>query len=360
MVNQIEKQSDKCFHQLNSVLTIEESNKLLLIQQQILELTITGSDYQSILDELCNLIEGLVDGALASLLIKDVESECLYIRSAPNMPDEAISQLNGLQPSENAGSCGTAVFKNEPQFVFDTINDKRWSGFLPYIKEFEVFACWSVPILDRQKKVMGSVALSSNETREPNDFQKNILFTASKLISLILIREMEDQTLHHSAHYDALTNLANRTLFKLRFEQAVTRANRNHTPLAIFFMDLDGFKKINDQFGHDVGDKILVKVSNLLSNCIRREDSLARFGGDEFVLLVEDSESQLEIIANKIIKTCKEPIIIEEGVFAAELSIGISCYPEHGLIAKDLIRNADIAMYKSKRNKNKKKYFFSE
>ena len=356
MENQIKSLSDNEFNQLNTSLSIEDSNKLLIIQQQILELTITGSDYQSTLDKLCTL----VDGALASLLVKDTNSECLYIRSAPNMCDEAISQLNGLEPSEKAGSCGTAVFKKEPQFVFDTLNDERWSGFHSYIKEFSVFACWSVPIFDRQKRVVGSVALSSYETREPNEFQKGVLFTASKLISLILIREKEDQTLYHSAHYDALTNLANRTLFKIRFEHAVARANRNQTPLAIFFMDLDGFKAINDQHGHDVGDKILVKVSNRLSNCIRREDSLARFGGDEFVLLVEDSEDELETIANKIVKSCREPIIIDEGVFSAELSIGISRYPEHGLIAKDLIRNADIAMYQSKQAEDEKYHFFSE
>lgn len=358
MKNQIRIHEDKDIFPKKSSLSIEESNQLLLIQQQILELTITGSDYQSTLDKLCVLIEGLVDGALASLLVKAPENERLYVRSAPNMCDEAKSQLNGLKPAENAGSCGTAVFKKEPQFVCDTLNDERWSGFLPYINEFGILSCWSVPILDRQKKVVGSVALSSYDTREPNEFQKNVLFTASRLISLILIREKEDQALHRSAHYDALTNLANRTLFKIRFEHAVARANRNQTPLAIFFMDLDAFKHINDQYGHDVGDKILVKISSRLSNCIRREDSLARFGGDEFVLLVEDSEDELETIAKKIVKTCKETIVIDEGIFSAGLSIGISRYPEHGLIAKDLIRNADVAMYRSKQSEDKKYHFF--
>jgi len=360
MENQIKSLNEDEFNQLNTSLSIEDSNKLLLIQQKILELTITGSDYQSTLDKLCTLMEGLVEGAVTSILIRQNESAGLYIRSAPNMKEEAKNLLNGLKPSENAGSCGTAVFKSEPQFVFDTLNDERWSGFHSYIKESGTLACWSVPIFDRYKRVVGSIALSSNETRKPNDFQKNVLFTASKLASLILIREKEDEALYHSAHYDALTNLANRTLFKVRFEHAVARANRNQTPLAIFFMDLDGFKAINDKHGHDVGDKILVKVSNRLSNCIRREDSLARFGGDEFVLLVEDSEDELETIANKIVKTCKEPIIIDEGIFSAELSIGISRYPEHGLIAKDLIRNADIAMYQSKQAENKKYHFFSE
>ena len=278
MENQIKLLKEKESFQIDTSLSIEESNKLLLIQQQILELTITGSDYQSTLDMLCQLIEGLVDGAVSSILIRQAEGEGLYIRSAPNMSEGAISQLNGLVPSENAGSCGTAVFKSEPQFVFDTLNDERWSGFHSYIKDSGTLACWSVPIFDRHNRAVGSMALSSHEARKPNDFQKNVLFTASKLVSLILIREKEDQALYHSAHYDALTNLANRTLFKIRFEHAVARANRNQTPLAIFFMDLDGFKSINDLHGHDVGDKILVKVSNRLSNCIRREDSLARFG----------------------------------------------------------------------------------
>ncbi|MFT6732189.1 MAG: hypothetical protein ACJAS9_000365 [Polaribacter sp.] len=143
------------------------------------------------------------------------------------MCEEAKSQLNGLVPSEKADSCGTDVFKNEPQFFSDTLNDTRWSGFLPYLKEFAISACWSVAIFDRQKRVIGSVDLSSYETWEPNNFQKNILFAASKLISLILIRQKDEQALHHSAHYDALTDLANRI----------------QTSLAIFFMDLDGFKK---------------------------------------------------------------------------------------------------------------------
>ena len=341
-------------------LSVEESNQLLLIQKQILEITISGSDYQATLDTLCKLVEGLATKSVASILLLDENDECLYIRSAPNLCKEAIEDLNGLVPAENAGSCGTAVFKKEPQFVSNTINDKRWDSFHPYIKNYDVYACWSVPIINRYKKVIGSFALSSYEERVPNDFHKSILYTAVNLISLVLLREKEDHALFHAAHHDSLTQLANRTLFKIRFEHALARANRNQTTLAIYFMDLDGFKDINDQFGHDVGDKILVEVSRRLGSCIRREDSLARFGGDEFVLLVENSERELTLIADKIVTACKEPIAIKEGSFMAEFSIGISQYPKDGLILKELVRNADKAMYEAKKCKDTKYHFFSE
>ena len=260
-------------------LTMEESNQLIKVQRDILEIVVTGNDYQNALDSLCHIIEGIVEDSVASVMVYNLDKTALKIRAAPNLSDNAISALNGLVPGVNQGSCGTAVFKGTPQFVRDTNIDKRWQGMQAFANKFKVHACWSMPIVDTANHVIGSFALSSSCKRDPNQFQKNLLHTASYLASLVLCREREAEVLHQAAHNDYLTNLPNRNLFKKRVDQAIARVSRCSAPLAVFFIDLDNFKQVNDDYGHDAGDIVLKEVAARLQSKVRIEDTLARLGG---------------------------------------------------------------------------------
>lgn len=342
-------------------LTLEESNQLIKVQRDILEIVVTGNDYQHALNSLCRAAEGIVDDAVASIMLYDDNKTELLVRAAPNMPEQAILELNGLIPGLNQGSCGTAVFKETPQFVKDTSTDKRWQDLRAFASNFKIHACWSMPIIDADRKVVGSFALSCFCKRSPNGFQEDLLRTASYLASLVLSREKEAKILQQAAHSDYLTGLPNRNLFKTRVDQAIARVSRNNSPLAVFFIDLDNFKQVNDDYGHEAGDIVLKEVATRFQSRVRKEDTLARLGGDEFVLLVEDMKdaSELRLIASKLLDVLNTPIEQGEKQYRISASIGISIYPTNGFSTCDLLKCADKAMYIAKSLKKDKIQFYS-
>jgi diguanylate cyclase (GGDEF)-like protein len=184
------------------------------------------------------------------------------------------------------------------------------------------------------------------------------IFVATGLSLIVLIigaflllrsyrRNAESQ---YRAHHDVLTELPNRTLFSDRLQQALAVSKRQQSKLAILFVDLDNLKTVNDVYSHNAGDAMLQQVARRMKGCVRDSDTVARFGGDEFVLLLPgvDSENQALQIAEKIRLALTAPIDVEGVSLSTSASIGIALYPEHGQNETDLINNADIAMYEAK------------
>jgi diguanylate cyclase (GGDEF)-like protein len=162
------------------------------------------------------------------------------------------------------------------------------------------------------------------------------------------------------AHYDALTGLANRALLTEQMAILLHQANRESKMMALLFLDLDGFKPINDEFGHDVGDRLLKVFAERISSNIRSSDLAARIGGDEFVIVLSDIHEVMhaETFAAMINATLHEPIVFEGNELSIGASIGISVYPDHGEDSEILLKAADIAMYQAKREgKNQYKVF---
>lgn len=167
------------------------------------------------------------------------------------------------------------------------------------------------------------------------------------------------------AQHDFLTSLPNRVLLNDRIDQAITLAKRNHTQLAILFLDLDNFKHINDSLGHAFGDKLLQSVSTRLSACVRASDTVSRQGGDEFVVLLaesnNDNDEDVALTANKILAALALPHVLVKDEMFVTTSIGISIYPADGRDAETLIKNADKAMYYAKdKGRNNYQFFRDE
>jgi len=173
--------------------------------------------------------------------------------------------------------------------------------------------------------------------------------------------ELNQQKDHFSykAHHDALTNLPNRALFNDRLEQAITKARRHKEEFALFFIDLDHFKQINDTLGHEMGDEVLKFFAKRLDDSVRTEDTIARIGGDEFMVIMESLQTPeaISVVANKIVSIVKEPIVLGEQTLHLGTSIGISVYPHNGETSELLLKNADTAMYKAK-NEGRDNYQF--
>ncbi len=176
-------------------------------------------------------------------------------------------------------------------------------------------------------------------------------------------RKEAERTIQFQAYHDLLTHLPNRTLFKDRLNLAVAQAKRSSQRLAVMFLDLDRFKLVNDTLGHISGDELLQAVTHRLQQCLREGDTLARFGGDEFTLLLPQvyGQEDAEAIAKKILLKMQEPFSIEGHELYVTMSIGVSMYPHDGTDMETLVKNADIAMYYIKgRGKNDYQFFASE
>jgi diguanylate cyclase (GGDEF)-like protein/PAS domain S-box-containing protein len=165
----------------------------------------------------------------------------------------------------------------------------------------------------------------------------------------------------HAAQHDFLTGLPNRMLFNDRVSQAIVLAPRHLKKVAVLFLDLDGFKHINDSLGHAIGDKLLPSIGKRLVDCVRGTDTVSRQGGDEFVVLLSEMKESEDaaITARRILKAVAEPHKIDQHDLHVTASIGVSVYPDDGLDAETLIKNADTAMYQAKENGRQSYQFFT-
>lgn len=171
-----------------------------------------------------------------------------------------------------------------------------------------------------------------------------------------------EEKLEQLAYFDQLTQLPNRMLYHDRLNQTIALAERQKSHFSIFFLDLDKFKFVNDNYGHEVGDKLLVRVAEILSHCVRKSDTVARLGGDEFTVILPGFNSHYDkiavgLIAEKIINNLSEDIVIDGITLQIGASIGIAIYPQHGTEAIALDKHADIAMYQAK-DHGRSQYFF--
>ncbi|HJU00022.1 MAG TPA: EAL domain-containing protein [Actinomycetes bacterium] len=162
-------------------------------------------------------------------------------------------------------------------------------------------------------------------------------------------RQLEDQLVHQAFH-DSLTSLANRALFKDRVDHALQRTKRQTPSVAVLFLDLDGFKEVNDSLGHAAGDRLLIQVAERLRSCVRPSDTVARFGGDEFAVLIEDASDDVDVVqvAERVLEGLRQPFVVNGRDLHVRGSMGIARMENDVEGADHLLRNADLAMYRAK------------
>ncbi len=180
---------------------------------------------------------------------------------------------------------------------------------------------------------------------------QNKIDTENSSVEALKEKQKEEiQSLYNLAHYDVLTNIPNRYLFNEKLDQAILKANQNKSKVALFFIDLDDFKSINDTYGHKAGDYTLLCIANSIKNIIRDTDIFARIGGDEFALIVENTTDKdcLKKLAEKIIHAVSSPLYFHSQKITISCSIGISLYKEDTSCKEELIHYADMAMYNTK------------
>jgi diguanylate cyclase (GGDEF)-like protein/PAS domain S-box-containing protein len=206
---------------------------------------------------------------------------------------------------------------------------------------------WSGEVWNRRKN--GEVYAVMNTISAVYDEQGVTTHYVSLGNDITPIKEHQEQ-LEHIAHYDILTNLPNRVLLADRLSQVMLQCSRHKHSLAVVFLDLDGFKAVNDAHGHDIGDELLIALSVRMKVALREDDSLARIGGDEFIAVLADlvNVEDCQPILERLLLSASEPVTINGSVLNVSASIGVTLYPQDNVAAEQLIRHADQAMYKAK------------
>ena len=218
---------------------------------------------------------------------------------------------------------------------------------------------WGGPIgVSRPTAATATVGYRRDGSTFALEVQRGEMKLGERSVTLVFVRDISEraaytESLEHRALHDALTGLANRTLFEGHVDQALALAHRAGETRAVLIMDLDGFKRVNDTLGHDRGDRLLQQVAARLVSVLREPDMIARLGGDEFAILPADAAdlAAAAAVALKIQQTCQPAFAVDGQSVRVSASIGIALFPEHGSSTGELLRRADAAMWECRRNR---------
>jgi len=214
---------------------------------------------------------------------------------------------------------------------------------------------YNMPILSNDK-TLGVLNLYVKHGHIASDLEQDFLNATAAAMANIIERKQIEERLHELSHADELTGIANRRQFMKCLTQDV---NQSDNVFAILFIDLDHFKTINDSHGHDHGDQILIDAVQRIETCLHGTDLLARLGGDEFVVLLKSVSEMDKVVemAEEIIRTVSKPYEIKSKILSLGASIGISLYPQHDVHVEGLLKKADKALYRAKKNRGKAVFY---
>ncbi|SOD96989.1 PAS domain S-box-containing protein/diguanylate cyclase (GGDEF) domain-containing protein [Caenispirillum bisanense] len=326
----------------------DRATALLRAEREILEMVARADPLAAVGDRICRAIEEQMPGRRAAML--RLVGDALHHLAAPSLPADYVTAADGVVIGGNVGSCGPAAFTGHPVFSADVQTDANWIDFRDAAVAAGFSACWSMPVLSQAEGVLGTFAIYGAEPGLPDDASVEVMQRAARLAAIAIERHQSAERIRHLALYDQLTGLANRSLLSDRLQAALVYSRRHKTAVALLFIDLDGFKPINDRYGHDAGDAVLATVGRRLKAVLREVDTAARIGGDEFVVLAEEvaTRADAERIADKILAAVRDPVSWEGEDLAVGASIGLAFHPDDSNTGDGLLTIADNAMYAAK------------
>ncbi|MCK5913717.1 MAG: diguanylate cyclase [Desulfuromusa sp.] len=296
-------------------------------------------------------LQSVIDGVSDPLMVIDLDYRILQLnQSAKKQQDNGSSNGKNLTCYQHSHGSLIPCSGNEHPCPLQEVKETEQSVTMIHHHESDqgkqIVELTASPLFDGSGEIYAIIEV----TRDITD----------RLQIEELLNENEKR-LHHLAHHDSLTNLPNRLLFEDRLKQAISKARRSRRQVALFFLDLDHLKEINDNLGHDYGDLLLVDVAKRLRKCVREGDTVARLGGDEFLILLEeiDSIEMIETMAKRICGALSHDLSRGDFTQKVSASIGISIYPEDASSGQEMMKNSDLAMYRVKKSGKANYQFYS-
>jgi diguanylate cyclase (GGDEF)-like protein/PAS domain S-box-containing protein len=296
-----------------------------------------------------------IHGIVGTLLPANNLFVALYDEKKDELSFPYYVDAHDLAPAPrklDSGTLSAEVIRSGQALLLTPDTDVALSEHIDTIIGKDSLDWLGVP-LNSSKGIIGALVVQSysGEVRYTEQ-DKSLLQFVSNQIASAIVRKQNEAWLQYIAHHDPLTDLPNRELFHDRLQTALARARRNKERLVVLYIDLDGFKEVNDGHGHAVGDLLLQEVAQRIRRCLRESDTVGRIGGDEFVVLLNNITlpEHGAVVAEKIRAVLDRPFELGGKRLHISSSIGVAAYPEHGDDNKQLIRHADEAMYAAKKN----------
>lgn len=324
------------------------------IRTKAMQSNLEGTSLNETLDEVLLGVESLNPGAKCSILLLDKSGQHLLSCSAPSLPDEYNQTIDGIEIGEGIGSCGTAAFRGERVIVEDIQQHPYWAAFKELAAQYDLGSCWSEPIFGKKGRILGTFAIYHAQACTPIDRDLSLISRTADFISLLIEEQQTEAELKRMATTDELTSLPNRRMFLSTLEAEFSRAKRYNRQLSICMLDLDHFKKINDQYGHHAGDSVLRQIASVMDSMIRESDMVGRLGGEEFGILLPDT---LEVEAMRMTERLRAAIeslkiTDQNSPIQVTVSIGITSLKLGSEItrASELLSRADRCLYYAKQS----------
>ena len=341
----------------------KSSERLEAGTNRILEMTIQTAPLSEILGEIAQLVERQLSGAVCHIMLH--QAGRWTTAAAPSLSDEYVAGFeshcitHGVPRAcwtEDPGGHGTRVAA--PLIVEDIAAHPDWTDTRAMALLQGVRASLTFPVLSAAGECLGILVMYKQEVGPFADDTVQMLERIRGLMAVAVEHDQLRANLIFQAQHDPLSGLPNRKLFDLRLEQSLSDAHSKQLPLALVTIDLDDFKAINDVQGHLVGDAVIKEIGLRLPACLRRGDTLARIGGDEFsVILPCADEASASQITERILQAITPPVRVEGMEVLVSASIGISLFPADGTNSLTLRRHADLAMYSAKTRKLGKAFY---
>jgi diguanylate cyclase (GGDEF)-like protein/PAS domain S-box-containing protein len=343
-----------------NVSDLRRAQRLSSSQAAVLELIARGAPLVEVLERCVDLVEdNHVDGRSSFYLLEEDRLRMWAGRA----PVELAEFVAPPPRDPHRSLCDPSLLSGEPAVLADTHADGVDPELRAVLDRVGVRAGWSQPIVVGSGEVVGRLSTVYDVPRVPEPYERRVGELACGLVAIALDRFAHESRITHQALHDGLTGLPNRDLLLDRLDHALARRARSGTPIALLFCDLDRFKVVNDSLGHNVGDQLLVAVAERLLATVDSSDTVARFGGDEFVVLLEDvtDDEHPVRVAEEIATALERPFVLPGGREAfLSVSIGLALAADH-TSGDGWLRDADAAMYRAKeRGRNRLELFDTE
>jgi diguanylate cyclase (GGDEF)-like protein/PAS domain S-box-containing protein len=318
-------------------------------QAEVLELIACGAQLDLVLARLAQMVEDNTVGARVAVVLRD--QDVLRLGAGPRLDPRMVDALDGSSASRWSGAVRSALLY--ARTVRGTLTDAELTAQARMVfMECGINAFTAIPIVQEPDPdhVAGVLLVLLERTRPLESDEELVAANAARLAAIAVQRHRTELQLSHLAHHDKLTGLPNRVLLQTRLDEGIRQARTNHASIAVMFLDLDNFKIVNDSLGHAHGDRLLVGFAERLRKLLRPGDVLGRFGGDEFVVLLENvsSASDATPVAERLLDDLRRPFRIGDSTVFLTVSVGVALSHGGRDSAEVLLRNADAAMYQAK------------